>query len=108
MLAAAPQVVIDAGAIAGSLTACGLLLAGIWRIPVVRRLWVRNVTEPRDERLKEVVRAVVDPIIAELRPNGGSSLRDAVDRQEWRLARLEKHAGLTDAVGRPYADEDGA
>lgn len=108
MLAAAPQVVIDAGAIAGSLTACGLLLAGVWKIPLVRRLWARNVTDPRRERFREDVRAVVDPIIAELRPNGGSSMRDAIDRQELRLARVEKHLNLDPVSARPYSDEDGA
>lgn len=52
----------------------------------------RLVSEPIDDRIS--ANPTVKAIHQELHPNGGSSLRDVVDRTELRVARVEKHVGL--------------
>lgn len=56
----------------------------------------RLITEPVEQALDRRIdgNETVQSIYKELHPNGGTSLRDAVDRTELRVARVEKHVGL--------------
>lgn len=66
-------------------------------IPVVI---IQAVTVYQSRKVRQDSRAVV----AEVRPNGGSSLRDAVDRMERMIDRLhERHDRLTERI---YLIED--
>lgn len=66
-------------------------------IPVVI---IQAVTVYQSRKVRQDSRAVV----AEVRPNGGSSLRDAVDRMERMMDRLhERHDRLTERI---YLIED--
>jgi hypothetical protein len=55
----------------------------------IKWLWKRLVGEPHTEYLKRVFDEQLEPIKAELRTNGGSSLRDAVNRIEANQATLK-------------------
>ena len=94
MLAAVPSLVTDVGAVAATLVAvltCGGLIS---RIPLVKRLWRRNVTEPRWEHQKQIIEEVCAPrfdaIESELRTNGGASLRDAINRIEHDIGYIQR------------------
>lgn len=73
MIAALPfwlELTIGVAAAITAVAAAAKVLAGAW---------TRSVQE------------AVLPLLAELQPNGGSSLRDAVDRIDVRLRALEAH-----------------
>jgi hypothetical protein len=78
--------IITAGAVAAALTAVITLLSLLYRSPVGK--WVtRNIREEASERRRSDVTEILDellpvylsPVLAELRPNGGSSFRDQVN-----------------------------
>lgn len=76
-----------------------VLVAGAAVIAVVgycARTLSRWVLRDFRDGVKQVVVAEVAPIMAELRENGGESLRDSVNRIEHRTARIEKHLGMED------------
>lgn len=67
---------------------------------VVPVLIIQAVTIYQSRKVRQDSKAVV----AEVRPNGGSSLRDAVDRMERMVDRLhERHDRLTERI---YLIED--
>lgn len=87
---------------AGALVAVAAMLTAIKIITGAgpfRWVWNRLIHQPVRESLREVITAEVSPLLesvrAELTTNGGSSLRDAINRLERQGARLE--AGLEEA-----------
>lgn len=99
--AAAPGWVADAGLICGAgIAFIGFVKAVTGWAPIrfaVRRL----VHDPATERFEAVIEAKVTPMLAaalaELRPNHGSSTRDAVDRIERHVTALDRR---TDVIER--------
>ena len=69
-------------------------------------VWKRLIHDPVQEGLRGVVRDEVSPLLDALRaetlPNGGSSLRDAVDRLEKGQAEIRQdlEAGILAVQGR--------
>lgn len=107
-MAAAPSIVVDIAAWAGALLAVLGVLAALGRVPFVRKTWKRSVTGPYWQAHRDLIVEATEPqfkaIKAELRTNGGSSLRDAVDRverdvQEFRGEVVERIASLEARVG---------
>ena len=82
-------------AIAAALTAIKIITGG----GPFKWIWNRLIHQPVRESLREVIVDEVSPLLesvrAELTTNGGSSLRDAINRLEKQGDRLE--AGLKDA-----------
>jgi hypothetical protein len=83
MMGALSPVIGEIGVVAGVILAVGGAISLIAR-------WVKNAFHRAVEEVDQRVKIQTDPIIKELSPNGGMSLRDAVDRMEWRLAVVEK------------------
>lgn len=82
----------EVGTGAGALLAVGALLAGVWR---VLRSGAKWLLAELDERLD----TKIDPLHDELRTNGGSSLRDAVNRIEDQGDRAERQLlGVTQGL----------
>ena len=79
MLAEVPGWVSDLGVAAGTLTAVILLL--------------RHLVEQVDNRVKhhiEPIATKVEGLVAEMRPNSGTSLRDRVDSVHRKTKRIEE------------------
>jgi hypothetical protein len=76
---------IDLRDLGGALIYLGYLAGALAAIGVVMR-WVvlRWVVKPLKTWLREQIKAPVDDVHAEMSPNHGSSLRDAVNRIEAR------------------------
>lgn len=81
---------IDLRDLGGALIYLGYLAAALAAIGAVMR-WVvlRWVMRPLKTWLREQIKAPVDDVHAEMTPNHGSSLRDAVNRIETRVNRIE-------------------
>ena len=79
----------------GSLAAIVTAVKVITGSGPVRWLWTRLIHEPIEDRLRRVVQTEVRPMLeealTELKPNGGSSLHDAVRRIEARLQAFEQN-----------------
>lgn len=93
MVAALVTVVSQyAGMIVAVLTAAFLTA----KVPIVRKtgkwLWRTTVTDPARSLIHDTIDSVVqdrlEPVLRELRANGGESLRDAVNRIE---SKLDEH-----------------
>lgn len=92
MIASVPQVITDVAAFCGAVLVVITLLAAVSRLRWVRWSWRRLVSDPLAGWLRGVVlegarewhAEAVEPrlsaIEAQLRTNGGGTLRDAVDR----------------------------
>jgi hypothetical protein len=87
---------------AGALVAVAAMLTALKIITGAgpfKWVWDRLIHQPVRESLREVINAEVSPLLesvrAELTTNGGSSLRDAINRLEKQGARLED--GLAEA-----------
>ncbi len=111
MFATAPAWIVDAGVIALSTTAVLTLVTMFVRSRIGQ--WViRKVSEDMREHRRAEMQAMIDPVLAELRPNGGSSFRDEVNRfiryqhdknhdQDNTLASIRGFVGLnTDRIDR--------
>lgn len=89
--------------------------AGLAAVLAIWKLWVyplpRKIREHFAELIQTVVHAETAPIKAELKPNGGTSLRDAVDRlsreQLSILAAIHQHS-LREWAMRGFEDADRA
>lgn len=80
-----------------SVTAAVLVITGAaaaaTRLPPVRWLGHTLFVAPFTAWLGRELREAVEPIVAQLQPNGGSSTRDAIDRVERRLDELADEIG---------------
>lgn len=82
----------------GDLSTVGGLVASLFLVGALKDRWPiswllrRLVTEPVDEAIDRRIDShpKLDAVYRELHPNGGLSMRDAVDRIEWRVAMLEQ------------------
>lgn len=112
MVAEAPQILVDMGIAAGALTALVSLLILVSRLAPSRWLWRTVVGTPISswfrhevtEAVKSITTELVDPKIAvlsaqvetiaaqtaQLLPNEGSHLADAVNRTEAAATAIEK------------------
>lgn len=82
---AGQELLVDAGAVAGALLAIGAVVAASLAM------------------LRRALRHEIRPVVEQFAPNGGSSLRDAVDRleasqarQDDRLERIEERLSTGD------------
>lgn len=79
MIATAPGWIVDTGIIAGSTTAVIALLTAFVKSRIGQ--WViRKISEDMREHRRQEMQELIAPVLAELRPNGGSSFRDEVNR----------------------------
>jgi hypothetical protein len=83
MISQLSPVISEVGVIAGVVIAVGGAATLISR-------WIKGLFHRAICEVDERVKIQTDPILKELSPNGGFSLRDAVDRMEYRLAVVEK------------------
>jgi hypothetical protein len=81
--AALDPFVVDVGALAAVVIAVGGAGTLIAR-------WVKGLFHHAVAEVDERIELKTQPILDQLKPNGGYSLRDAVDRMEHRVARIEK------------------
>lgn len=94
---AGQQLVTDVASLLGALTAIAAVCAAAFRLRPVRWLGRTLIGDPISHWLRAELREQVQPIIAELKPNGGSSTRDAIDR-------LERHREAEDRERRIRQD----
>jgi hypothetical protein len=109
IIAAVPEWVLDAGAVAGVGIAIVTVLTLGYRLPPVRWL-VRAIREDMAEHRCAEITTVLDqrmpgyltPILYELRPNGGLSFRDRVmgELAEGRRDRAEIRRRLDEEIAR--------
>lgn len=95
VLAAIPRVLQDVGAAAAALTATLLFVGLVWRSRPMRWVWRRLVAEPFASWFRAQIAHEIEPRIAEvraeLRPNGGSSFRDEMNRRLGDVERKVDH-----------------
>lgn len=75
------------GAFCAAIIAIITCIALVAKLPPVRWMWRRLVSEPAGGWLRSQIRAEVAEVAAELRPNGGATVRDLLDRIEGRFER---------------------
>ena len=90
---AGQQALTDLAAVAGAVLVLAAAVAAATKLPPVRWLGRTLVTRPVTGWLHRELREVVEPIVAQLSPNGGASTRDAIDRVERRLDDLADDIG---------------
>lgn len=85
--------------------------AGLAAVLAIWKLWVyplpRKIREHFAELIQTVVHAETAPIKAELKPNGGTSLRDAVDslrREQLKMLVAIQHHSLREWAMRGFED----
>ncbi len=86
------------------LAGCVVAIGAAAKVPFVSKpihwLWRRNVSGPIAAWFRRLIRdevhEVLQPVIAELRPNGGASLRDQVDTITRAVGGEPNHKTLTD------------
>lgn len=92
------QFLNGAGGILALLVTVGVL-KDRWPISwLLRRLVTEPVADVIDQRIG--AHPKLQAIYAELHPNGGSSMRDAVDRTEHRVAVLDRRVEHLETAGR--------
>lgn len=94
MMAQVPSWVVDAGILAGVVTAVGTALRVLFGWSLLRWLGRRLVAEPIEESLDRKIDHRIEPaldrIMAELTVNGGSSTKDEVRRCIREIAKLSE------------------
>jgi hypothetical protein len=100
------EVLIGAGAVCAALTAILVCVGLVVRIPPVRWVWRRLVAEPLGGWFRSLVRAEVSAVRDQLLPNGGASLRDAVDRVETRQVEASDRLSAVETWIRQHGTDD--
>jgi hypothetical protein len=80
------------GAVVGALT---VIVRTGWLTRPFRHVWRTSVANPLEEWFHCVVSEATKPMLEQFQQNGGSSLRDSVDRIEARLVDIESQLNAT-------------
>lgn len=101
---------LTVAALAAAVTAVVVAVRTLTTVRPLRWLFGRLVTEPAEEAMGRVILREVTPLLgaalAELRPDGGSSTRDAIDRIDRRLATVEARLHVLEHLGEQQDEVD--